>query len=301
MKKIFKQLKRERLTLSEKSEMKTKLNLFVRENPIIQPTAETADRMDFFRLFQTRRRLAFAGAMIAVALTIMSGTAYAAEESLPGDILYPIKINVNEKIRTAITLNSESRVAWEVKKTERRLEEMEKIAARGNFDQKEQEKLEVNLSAQANLTRRRIESLEKTENEGKIERFSADLEKSLKKSRRLIEEIENQTIRIEVKTETENTRPKERPRPERTMIKLLEEEEKMTNEIKIKAKERFKKEMDGKESQQNENSTSTEKKRDPEIDTQTTDAVLLEINDKQKNRFERTVEFETPENIKIEL
>lgn len=67
--------------------------------------------------------------VFAIAALLMGGsTSFAAEGSLPGDILYPVKIHVNEAFRGAVAVSPKAKADWEVRLVERRLEEIEKLA-----------------------------------------------------------------------------------------------------------------------------------------------------------------------------
>src|SRR3989339_1139174 len=62
------------------------------------------------------------GVMGLVAVFLLSGgAAAAAEGSLPGDFLYPVKIHVTEEVRAYLADSDEERALWEVIRTERRI------------------------------------------------------------------------------------------------------------------------------------------------------------------------------------
>ena len=72
----------------------------------------------------------FAKGLVLAALILVIGggsLSFAAEGSLPGDWLYPIKINVNEKAKKLTLKTSEAKIAWQEKRIERRLEELDKL------------------------------------------------------------------------------------------------------------------------------------------------------------------------------
>jgi hypothetical protein len=58
-----------------------------------------------------------------------SGITGAAESSLPGDLLYPVKLHVNERFMMGSTLASgEEATSWEMERTIRRLDEEQPVA-----------------------------------------------------------------------------------------------------------------------------------------------------------------------------
>ncbi len=87
--------------------------------------------------------------LLAVALVVVGGVAYGAEASLPGDLLYPVKINVNENARALITFSPEAKANWEVRRAERRLEEAERLAADNRLDEKTEAQLAANFEKHA--------------------------------------------------------------------------------------------------------------------------------------------------------
>ena len=77
----------------------------------------------------------------------MSGSvSYAAEGTVPGDILYPIKIHVNENVESALAVSSESEARLEAEFAERRIMEAEALREESRLDRK----TKAELSAQFN-------------------------------------------------------------------------------------------------------------------------------------------------------
>src|SRR3989344_3616455 len=54
-------------------------------------------------------------ASLVIALMLGGGVSFAAEGSLPGDALYPVKVSVNEEVRGAITVGAEAKAEWEAR------------------------------------------------------------------------------------------------------------------------------------------------------------------------------------------
>jgi len=72
-------------------------------------------------------------AIIAIMLIAGGGTSYAAESSVPGDFLYPVKIEVNENVKSAFAVSNEAEASLQARLAEERLEEAEELAARGEL------------------------------------------------------------------------------------------------------------------------------------------------------------------------
>lgn len=103
-----------RLTADEKAVGRSRLLHFMRTHPPEEP------RVPLLGRFLKR----FASASIASAVTVTlagGGIALAAENALPGDVLYPVKIHIMEPIRTSLSSTPVARAQWNVRQIERRL------------------------------------------------------------------------------------------------------------------------------------------------------------------------------------
>ncbi|MDB5190385.1 MAG: hypothetical protein JWN49_711 [Parcubacteria group bacterium] len=73
-------------------------------------------------------------AALVVLISMLGGTAYAANDALPGTTLYPIKLNLTEPVQTALIPSTEGKAAWHSILAERRLEEATDLAVAGKLD-----------------------------------------------------------------------------------------------------------------------------------------------------------------------
>lgn len=89
-------------------------------------------------------------AIIVIVALAGGGTSLAAENALPGDILYPVKIHVNEEVRAAFALNSEARAQWDAERAERRLDEAAELANEDRISAETRADLEHRFEAHAN-------------------------------------------------------------------------------------------------------------------------------------------------------
>lgn len=83
----------------------------------------------FVALNTMRMRIA-AGAF---ALVLIVGVPFAAERSVPGDVLYPVKVRINEEVREGLTFDGYKKVAWETERVERRIAEARLLAKEGKL------------------------------------------------------------------------------------------------------------------------------------------------------------------------
>lgn len=146
LEKIEKIKKEIRLDESAKEAARHKLSLWMSQNPL----PDAPDTATLFHLIFVRK-LKFYAASFGL-LLILSGTAtsLAAERSLPGDALYPLKVNVTEPLREAVAITKSAKSNLQLQKVNRRLEEAERLAAQGRLDSEKRSQIEKGLaSAQA--------------------------------------------------------------------------------------------------------------------------------------------------------
>lgn len=73
-------------------------------------------------------------AALVVLVSMLGGTAYAANDALPGQPLYQVKLNLTEPVQTALIPSVQGKAAWHAILAERRLEEATDLAVAGKLD-----------------------------------------------------------------------------------------------------------------------------------------------------------------------
>ncbi len=106
---------------------------------------------------------------VYVALVVLlftgSGLVFASNNSLPGDLLYPVKINIAEKIEGATMIGQEAQINWQTEKLNRRFEEVEVLAAQGKLNKSNRILVENNLNKTASTLEKVIQDDEATSTE----------------------------------------------------------------------------------------------------------------------------------------
>ncbi len=98
----------------------------------------------FSEFFMRHSMPAFAAVLV---LAVGGGTAAAAEGALPGDILYPIKVHVNEEVQATLAFTPKAKADWAVDRAERRLEEAATLAVAGKLNDVTRAEIDTNFSA----------------------------------------------------------------------------------------------------------------------------------------------------------
>lgn len=99
-------------------------------------------------------------AALLISVVVGGGVSFAAENSLPGDLLYAIKININEEVRAALAVSNVAKADLEARLAERRIEEAEKLAERGELNEEKRAELESKLRNHAERAKEKIAKLE---------------------------------------------------------------------------------------------------------------------------------------------
>lgn len=134
--------------------------------------------------------------VLLLALLAGGGTSLAAEQALPGDALYPVKVDIMEPLRATVAFSSAAKAKWEARVAERRLEEGEVLLANAGLSQDtkaaiEQRFLAASAKAKANIATVR-------ERDAAAAAFiESDFETSLKTHRFIIERLDDDTSREE--------------------------------------------------------------------------------------------------------
>ena len=126
---------------------RTLLSEYAHMRPIrsVKAAENTAAVYNPLSTFFTRHSIpAFATVLV---LAVGGGTAAAAESALPGDILYPVKVNVTEEVRATLATTAKAKATWALNRAERRLEEAATLALVGKLDDKTRAAIDTNIDA----------------------------------------------------------------------------------------------------------------------------------------------------------
>jgi hypothetical protein len=109
-----------------------------------------------------------ARSMVLVPVLILmlgSGTAFAAQNALPGDALYAIKINVNEAVAGALAVSDEAKASYNTKVAAERLKEAQTLAAANKLSADTTDTLAQSYDAHATLA---VAYADKVENDDAV-------------------------------------------------------------------------------------------------------------------------------------
>lgn len=127
------------------------------------PAMNAGSSVSPFSLFDIKKKKAISAFLIGSIL--MGGTvSFAAENTVPGDVLYPVKVRVNESVRGVIAVSPKAKAEWDVRLVERRLEEVEMLAVASSSPES-QEIAKENFEHYAERAKTRIAEFEEGDHE----------------------------------------------------------------------------------------------------------------------------------------
>ena len=123
-----------RLKASERDALRERILTYMEYHPLpkqsVHEAVETIASESFVSVHFNALYMRIAGAMAVVMLVVVP---FAAERAVPGDVLYPIKTQVNEGIRQQLANSPYERVVLETQLLERRIAEARLLASEGKL------------------------------------------------------------------------------------------------------------------------------------------------------------------------
>lgn len=185
----LKKLQAVSLSDTEKQDVRDALQAYVSYHPV-RPLAK---RAEFLRTYERQgtlswlhisrpfsERLSTVLAGFFVFALVGGGVSFAAEGSMPGSTLYPIKVDVIEEVRSWVLINPEAKAAWEARRVERRLEEAISLAATGELSADARTELATRFKSHARSAATRLAKLDSQAHRRVAARMSSELESSLR-------------------------------------------------------------------------------------------------------------------------
>ncbi|OGI87782.1 hypothetical protein A2995_00695 [Candidatus Nomurabacteria bacterium RIFCSPLOWO2_01_FULL_33_24] len=165
-KKIIEKIKKVVLQEDEKTLIKGRLLSFMEKNPapinspfFIKSPYFISSKLFNFSLIKKPMRIIMVTSLVITLLTGGSFS-YAAEQSLPGDALYPIKVEINEEIRGIFISGSKEKAIWEIERTERRLQEAAELVLKDKMTSSASEKINNQLDKHADKIDKETKKIE---------------------------------------------------------------------------------------------------------------------------------------------
>ena len=177
LEKIFKKGQKIRLNPSEKEKMRDFIISYAKRNT----------ERKTFSVFLVLKSVP---AILSLAVIFGGiGISFAAEHALPGDILYLVKVRVNEEARGLLAISDEKKVKWLATVAERRIEETETLVKENRFDSASKEKIEKNFGENTKKLEEKLRSIAEKNDSERAEEVSRNLEDALERHEEVLKEL----------------------------------------------------------------------------------------------------------------
>lgn len=186
-----------KLSSEEKDVMFSRLDLYTKENPIKETGLQPSVWYNFFGQVGKVKGYKYVYSIVATLVFVFTGVGVtnAAEKSLPGDTLYPVKINVNEKVKSAVAFTSKAKAKVEEEKVIRRLDEVEALVKKGEFKNGKRDQLEKEVEKSVKVLNNKAVKYDKVEENNDDD---DDFEDKLNTSFEKIKKVDNIVDKDEV-------------------------------------------------------------------------------------------------------
>lgn len=171
MKKFAAQLKKQaetiRLSTAERDDMRARLLAYMEYHPLPEEQAREGRRVrrrfqagpGFLSGWMVGRTVGTLAVLFLVTLPAL------AENALPGDALYPIKVRFNEELRGAMTSSPYQKIEWETERLERRLAEAQLLADNGRLTAVAETEVANAIKQHTEAARASIDTIRRQDNE----------------------------------------------------------------------------------------------------------------------------------------
>ena len=164
MKTFFNNIKKIALNEKSKAEIRGKLVIFMKENPISE--RQTMWQVPFSFLQHKYRSMVFFS--LVIIFMAFATVAIEADQSLPGEMLYPVKTEANEHIQEALTFSDKKKDELHIKCVENRLREAEILFFRGDISEKAEKQLREAFKKHSEEAIERLNAIKNADEKKKI-------------------------------------------------------------------------------------------------------------------------------------
>ncbi|MEK7075847.1 MAG: DUF5667 domain-containing protein [Patescibacteria group bacterium] len=182
------------LSSEEKAEMFRNIKTAIAEDAFreeLKPKAFSSFNFGFLRIFANR--YAIAVVCLVVLVVSSAGISQAAEKSLPGDFLYPVKIQFNEKIKASFANTPVKKAKVESDLTIKRLEEAEALSAQGKLDAQKKESITKSLTKHSEEVTKNITKVRENVSHGAAVDLDDQLGLSLEEHTKVLDQLSEGT------------------------------------------------------------------------------------------------------------
>ena len=175
------------LSAEAKQKGKEQLLNFIRANEVMAARTPATRQVSWFA---GNRMFVRAGAAFAVFVMVGGGTTLAAENSLPGDALYTVKLNVNEKLAAITAVSAVAKANLAADLAAKRLDEVNQLSIAGRMNAEAEVNIENNFDKFSERVAAKVAELEAAGDVDAAADVSARFESSLAAHANILAKLE---------------------------------------------------------------------------------------------------------------
>lgn len=189
LKQILQASKLERLSPTEKDAIQYNIRQFMAKHPI-QP--QQTGVLAWFTSVQKVYAMPVVRSVSLAALVILiggGGIAFAAQNALPGDALYPVKTGMTEKVLAFTLFSDQAKAEYDIDLAQLRLQETETVAAQNKLNGQTGAKVQVLFNAHVEKIQTRIDAISAKQDDQVAVELNSKLEALLKAHTKIIDNL----------------------------------------------------------------------------------------------------------------
>lgn len=157
-----------KLKASERDALRERVLSYIEYHPLTTQGKRTISKSERELLSEPYRTVAFSWRQLfsygSVAAVVCAVTvSFSAEQTVPGDALYPVKVKFNEEVRASLAFSPYEKVTWETERLNRRIAEARVLASEGKLTTEAEAAVVVAVRTHSAEARREIDELRITD------------------------------------------------------------------------------------------------------------------------------------------
>jgi len=157
-----------KLKASERDALRERVVSYIEYHPLPAAGKRTLSKAERALLSEPYRTVSFSWRQLVsyggvAALLCAVTISYSAEQAVPGDALYPVKVKFNEEVRSSLTWSPYQKVTWETERLNRRIAEARVLASEGKLTSEVEAEVVAAVRTHSAEARREIAELQVTD------------------------------------------------------------------------------------------------------------------------------------------
>ncbi|MBP9717979.1 hypothetical protein KBD59_01660 [Candidatus Gracilibacteria bacterium] len=199
----------DQLQPEEKASVRESLMAHMKKNPILVreegglrlPIQKPINKGFLYSLIQP----SMPTVIVLIIASLTFGSVASANTALPGDVLYPVKIHVNEEVQGWFAVSDKAEARWDSERAERRLKEAETLAVQKKLTAEVEAELNSDFQKHIEEAKKHIAAIKAAGDVDTAASLSSDLDSSLKAHQNIIIHIDSGLLNsLSIKLAEEN-------------------------------------------------------------------------------------------------